>query len=344
MQPEHTDTITNETPAGAEPAFQESAKDCAVFTKRDQLSATPPVPAEHFPAVRGLSTRRFETLHRRLLPVQAALALLAGGCWALTGLLHFDWEIGHIVSGSVWFALTLVSLLVGTGLTVFLMIPAWRTRQYRQVSVGPGETFCSFFIAAMLGISALRQIYDQFTTPPASAAMINMGMLSRLAAAGMILCALYFLVQGLGRRGKLTTTLVMGACLGVMLVLFRDYFDFTLPLNSPLRNFSMLAYAALLLFLLAETRTHVDLWYAGMPFTVLAYNAVLLLCGCTGIGQAVLAFTDRGHFQLLEEAAFIALAVLAFIRLHGLSARIGDHVPPPPTEDEIKKMAKKARK
>ena len=58
----------------------------------------------------------------------------------------------------------------------------------------------------------------------------------------------------------------------------------------------------------------------------------------------MLAFTGHRQFQLLEEAAFIALAALAFIRLKGLPALIGDHMPPPPTEDEIKKMAKKAGK
>ena len=77
---------------------------------------------------------------------------------------------------------------------------------------------------------------------------------------------------------------------------------------------------------------------------VLSCCAVLLLCGCTGIGQAVLAFAGFASFSLLEEAAFISLAVLAFFRLKKLTALIGDHLPPPPTEDDVKKMEKKLKK
>ena len=341
MHSEHTETP--ETRAD-EAAFTESARDCAVFLKRNQISHTPPIPAETMTATRGLSTRRFEALLRRILPVQAALSVLAGVFWAMTGLKDFDWSIRHITGASLWYIVTLLSLLLGFGCTILLMVPARRTRQYRQSPTDTVETLCSFFAAAMFGIHALRQFYTLITTPPAASSLLNTMLLSRLACVGMLFCALYFLLLGLGRRGVLTTLFSMCACLGIMLVLFRDYFDFSQPLNGPLRNFAMLAYAALLLFLIAEARTHVDLWYAGMPFTVLSYCAVLLLCGCTGIGQAVLAFAGYTGFSMIEEAAFIALAVLAFFRLKKLTALIGDHLPPPPTEDDVKKMEKKLKK
>ncbi|MBR4959511.1 MAG: hypothetical protein IKY52_01285 [Clostridia bacterium] len=341
MHSQHTENTENKIP---DAAFTESARDCAVFLKRNQLSRTPAVPAEAMTVTCGLSTRRFTALLKRILPVQAVFAVLAGIFWAATGLMDFDWSIRHITGASLWYIVTLLSLLLGFGCTIFLMIPARRTRQYRHSPVDLPETLCCFFIAAMLGIHALRQFYTLLTTPPASASAISTMFLSRFAAVGMLLCALYFLLLGLGRRGHFVTLIAMGACLGNMLVLFRDYFDFSQPLNGPLRNFAMLSYAAMLLFLIAETRVHVDLWYADMPFTVLTYCAVLLLCGCTGIGQAVMAFAGYGSFNLIEEAAFIALAALAFFRLKKLPALIGDHLPPPPTEDEVRKMEKKLKK
>lgn len=347
MPSEHTENPENKIIAGetaAEPAFIDSPRDCAVFLKRDQLSMTPAVPAETLTAVRGKSTRDFTAFLKKILPVPAVLTLLAGISWGVTCLRGFDWGIGHIAGGSAWFAVTLVCLILGLGCILMLTVPARRTRQYRFPAAGLAETFCSLFAAAMFGLRAIRLLYDQFTTAPSAAAMINTAALGRLAAVGMFVCAAYFLCLGLGRRGAVMTVLSMGSCLGVMLVLFRDYFDFTLPLNSPLRNFAMLAWAALLLFFIAETRVHVDLWYTGTSYTVFAYGVVLLLCGTVGLGQALAALLGYGPFSLIGETAFLAAAALAFCRLKSLPSLLGDHLPPPPTEDDVKKAARKNRK
>lgn len=347
MPSEHTPTPETNIPSEetvGEPAFVNSPRDCAVFLKRDQLSTTPAVPAETMTAVRGKSTRDFTVFLKKILPVPAVLALLSGVCWGMTCLSAFDWGIGHIAGSSVWFAAALACLILGLGCTAMLMIPARRTRQYRFPTVGLAETFCSFFTAAMLGIRGFRLLYEQFTTAPESAAMVNTALLGKLAAVGMFVCAAYFLCLGLGRRGAVMTVLSMGSCLGVMLVLFRDYFDFTLPLNSPLRNFAMLAWAALLLFFIAETRVHVDLWYTGTAYTVFTYCFVILICGTVGLGQAIAAFAGCSSFNLIGETAFLAAAALAFFRLKSLPSLLGDHLPPPPTEEEVKKAEKKLKK
>lgn len=347
MSPEHTENNENleEIPeTAAAPAFTESNEDCAVFLKRDQLSDTPPVPAQSITPTRGKSTKQFSARLRLLLPAPAGLAILSGTFWALTCLTTFDWNIGHIGVGSVWFVLTLLCLAAGAVCGVLLAIPARRTRQFRLPAAGLPETFCGLFTAVLLGISGLRALYDQFTTPPAAASMINTGTLGKLAAVGILFCALYFLCAGLGKRGVLMTVLSMLSCVGVMLVLFRNYFDFTLPLNSPLRNAATLAWAALLLFFIAEARSHVDLWYTDVPFTVIAYHAVILLCGGFGLGQAIQAMLGSTQFNLISETAFLAAAVLALFRLKNLPSLLGDHIPPPPTEEEVKKAARKRRK
>ncbi|MBQ8642858.1 MAG: hypothetical protein IJ480_11655 [Clostridia bacterium] len=341
LSPENEPIPQTPVPEDAAPAFPESDEDCAVFLRRNQLSSTPPLPADQLTPPRGRSTRRFTKLFAKFLPVPPVLAALAGICWALTCRLDFDWNIGHPAAGSVWYGLTIALLLLGTVSAAAVMIPAFRTRQYRMPRTGPGETFSAFLAAALFGIRCLRQVYDLATTAPDSAAA---GLLDKLCVPAMLLCALYFLCAGLGKKGGIMTFLSMGSCLAVMLTLFRDYFDFTLPLNSPIRNLSMLVYAALLLFFLAETRMHVDLWYAGMPFSVLAYTSVILLAGGIGLGQAVTALLGNAQFNLIEETAFVAAAALAFFRLKQLPALIADHLPPPPTEDEVKKAEKKNRK
>lgn len=326
------------------PDFRESDEDCAVFLKRNQLSDTPPVPADTLVPTKGLSTRRFTALLQKYLVIPTALAILAGIFWTLTCLLDFDWNIGHVNTGSVWFLLTLLALAAGGVFAVLLAVPARRTRQYRLSAVTLSETFCSLFAAALLGISGLRSLYEQFTTPPAAVSVMNTAALGKLAAVGMLFCAACFLCMGLGKKGHLLSAMSMAACVGVMLILFRDYFDFTLPLNSPLRNITTLAWASILLFFVAEARSHVDLWYTDVAFTVCTNFAVILFCGGFGLGQTILALLGYTQFQLLTQTAFLITAVLAFFRLKNLSSLLGDHIPPPPTEEEVKKAAKKSRK
>lgn len=340
MDSENTQTCTQPT----EPDIIENENDCALFLKKGQLSETPPVPAEKLPMTRGASTRRFTGLFRKGLWAPVGLAVLAGIFWSLTCLTTFDWDIGHIASGSLWFTLAALCWGIGFAGTAALMIPAWRVRQYRFPDTGLGETFSGFLAAALFGVHALRQLMTAFTTAPSSAAMINTAALSKLAAGCLFLTALYFLCTGLGRRGVLLTVLSMGGCVSVMLVLFRDYFQFDLPLNSPVRNLSMLAYAALLLFFLAETRVNVDLWYTGVPFTVLANVSVILLTGAYGLAEVILSVTGNMQFSMVEGVAFLAAAALAFFRLQKLPSLLGDHLPPPPTEDEVKKAARKKQK
>ena len=327
-----------------ESVILESDNDCALFLKKGQLSETPPVPAQELPMTRGTSTRRFTGLFRKALWVPVGLGGLAGVFWALTCLQDFHWDIGHVASGSLWFTLAMLCWILGFAGTAALMIPARRVRQYRFPETGLGETFTGFLAAALFGVHALRQVMTAFTTAPSSAAAINTAALSKLAAGCLFLAALYFLCVGLGRRGILMTVLSMGGAVSVMLVLFRDYFQFDLPLNSPVRNLSMLAYAALLLFFLAETRVHVDLWYTGVPFTVLANVSVILLTGAYGLAEVILAIAGYTQFSMIEGAAFLGTAGLAFFRLKKLPLLIGDHLPPPPTEDEVKKAAKKKQK
>ena len=181
----------------------EKENDCARFLKKGQLSRTPPVPAEELPMIRGASTRRFAGLLKKGIWVPPALGVLAGGMWTLTCLQNFDWDIGHIASGSLWFTLAMLCWILGFAGTALLMIPARRVRQYRFPEAGLGETFSGFLAAALFGVHALRLVMTAFTTAPVSGAAINTAGLAKLAAGFLFLAALYFRCVGLGRRGIL---------------------------------------------------------------------------------------------------------------------------------------------
>ncbi len=336
-----------ETAAAETPAFLESDEDCAIFLTAKELhsgilSQTAPVPAEEIIPTRGASTKRYLALAKKLLPALPVCALSAGLCWALTLATGFDADIGHIQRGCVWFYLMLIPLLAGAALTGTLAYAARRTRQYRLPKTGVGETFTALFAATLLGFHALKEIYTLTTTPP-EANLLGPD-LTMPAAAALFLCVAYLLLVGLGRRSVLLAWMAMGSIVSCTLILFRDYFDFTLPLNSPVRYMTALTVMGLLLFFLSEARMHTDLWYSSAPFSVAAYGITLVLTGGAGLAQAVLALLGNPQFSLVREVAFAAIAALAFFRLRQLSSLLGDHMPPPPTEEEIRKWMKKTAK
>lgn len=325
--------------------------DCAKFVSAKELSDTPPVPAETLPRLWGRSSRLFTKYFKMLLPFFPILASLAGLAGALALLFDFDSEISHFAEGSPWFALLLGLWCSGIVVLLFAVFPfGRRVRQYRAAKADTGVTFCGFFVAALTCLLALRQLYTAFTTAPDTTAVVNILPLTKLAAVFLLVSAFYFLYVGLGKRDTLASTLAMVlslvACLAVIMVLFRDYFDFTLPLNSPLRHMATLAWSGLLLFLLTEARMQVDLWYTSVPFTVFSCLSAVLFTGGYGLAGVIVALAGDGQsmygqFDLIQSAMFLGAGALAFFRVRQLPELIGDHLPPPPTKDEVKKYAKK---
>ncbi len=346
MPTEKSENITENAAAPAETLFPEAEEDCAVFiTAKDIragiLSQTPPVPAEELTPTRGASTRRYVSLVQKTLPALPLCALLTGVLWALTVLLGFDHDIGHIQPGCAWFYLLLIPLLAGVALTGLLFLPARRVRQYRLPHTGVGETFTALFAAALFGFYCLREIYTLSTTPPPAASQSVLPNLGLPTAVVMIFCTLYLLLTGLGKRGLALSWCAMGSAAGCMLALFRDYFDFTLPLNSPLRHMNALILMALMLFFVTEARMHTDLWYTTVPYSTAVYAMTILITGGLGLGQAILAATGNIHFSLIREMAYVAMGGLAFCRLKSLTALVADHLPPPPSTEDIRKAARK---
>jgi len=350
---ENTENFEKTPLSPVEIPLRQTEEDRYIGHSGKTVSATPAVSAEIYPAEQGLSTRRFLSRFRILRGIPGILALAAAVLWPLVLLLDFDTDIGHIAKGSVLFVLLCVCLGLGCAAALALSFSAGRVRLYRYPKTGMSETFFGILTAALFGIRFVQDAYyllfpkeitDIADLPVAGSALLP--LLEKLAVWCSLFCVLYFLCIGLGKRGAVTALFGLGAALDMMLVLFRDYFDFTLPLNSPLRNMTLVLCVSVLLFLLAEVRMHVDLWYVEMPFALFADLLLILVGGGIGLGQCVLFFLDGAPMEisLLEQAAYVSMAGLALCRLHQYPSRIGDHVPPPPSKDDIKKEQKRRQK
>lgn len=179
------------------------------------------------------------------------LAVLTGLFLFLAVRNDFDSGIGHFVRGSALFygfagsCLAAFVLCVGFG--------AWAKKhmalpENHEVSIAQIFTAYSAALAAL--VIFVTDVY----------AMIRFGGDTIPGVAELITLPGFtvFFVLGVSptrRGGKAHAIAGFFACLSVNFMLFKSYFDFTLPLNSPIRNALTMMEAALLLFLLSETRS-----------------------------------------------------------------------------------------
>ena len=179
------------------------------------------------------------------------LAVLAGLFLFLAVRNDFDSGIGHFAEGSVLFygfagfCLASLALCIGFG--------AWAKKHLtlpgnREVSIP--QIFTAYSAALVALILFAADVWDMirfggYTIP---------GLAELVTLPGMTV--FFVLAVSPARRGGRAHAIAgMFACLSVNFMLFKSYFDFTLPLNSPIRNALTVMEAALLLFLLSETRS-----------------------------------------------------------------------------------------
>lgn len=189
--------------------------------------------------------------------IALALALVLGVCYALAMARDFDFRIGHFALDSIPFYIAAVIAGLGVLFTATAYFSAGMKIYDPIPEPSPRSAFASVLAAAM----CLLVLYDAVRTAAAAVPTTaktpspeNLGLWS--AIAGLFLAAsvlLGFFGENRGLKTLPVVCAVIGA-LSVNLAMFACYFNFTVPLNSPVRNLTTLMQAAILLFLFSEAR------------------------------------------------------------------------------------------
>jgi hypothetical protein len=182
--------------------------------------------------------------------VTLLLAVVIGVSLFLALRNDFDEDIGHFVAGSPFFTVFVISavlaVLIGVGAAVAAKIkwmdfPAPLAEGFaaRLPDCAAAASAVVFFIAELRDL--IRA--GAYTLPAIGELVFLPGI------------ALFFVFGVLPsfRGGRLHGAAGIAACLSVNCLLFRSYFDFTLPLNSPIRNILVVMEAAYLLAFLVVT-------------------------------------------------------------------------------------------
>ena len=196
-------------------------------------------------------SNRFLKFAKKFSPVFLTLAIFSALSVSVALVCNFDEEIGHFSRGSVWFyllcALTVISAISSA---VFAILSSKKISLYKE----PGEDLFSLFASVLCAlVSAAAFIFFLISLPGYSVSknllQILSGLLLVFLAAGVFIS-----VFPKYKSSPARAVLILLGCVAVNLDMFARYFDFTLPLNSPIRNLETIMQACALLFLLSEAR------------------------------------------------------------------------------------------
>ncbi len=267
-----------------------------------------------------------------------------------TGLVTaFDDAIGHFEYGAVTFYVTAAGIAVSAVVSALLGRLAQEKFSFAAYPESVPLSACaSYFTAVMAAVTAAAELYDIYVLRTHAAGKLE------IFAAVLLPALTVSAVLGAHEKTRHSAVRVIFALLAVLalnLNMFACYFDFTLPLNSPVRNIITIAQAGTMLVLLSEVRLALSPeTRATSPFFVFtsafASSAVL---GIT-FGLCVYGFVSPDAagmgISIYRFACCFGVALLALSRLLALNTAAGTYVAPPEpeTDNNDKEKNKSPRK
>ncbi len=237
------------------------------------------------------------------------LALLIAVFFAVS-MEDYDYAIGHVERGSIPFTVTCVCIALSVLLALLWSLWAKRSVSFRE---DPAENPVTCFGAVLSAVLSLLCLFSaaaslNVITKPATIS----AFLTPFLGVSMILS-----LMPKKRLSALRQFSAIVAALAVNVSLFADYFDFTLPLNGPVRNLNTLMKAFGLLYLLSEARFTfgVKSRRPTPALTVLSAALTATVSLGYGLGAAVslpAAATDQSLFTF---GLYAALGIHAIGRL-----------------------------
>ena len=286
-----------------------------------------------------------------------ALGVLTAVCYALAMARDFEFDIGHFTRTSLFFRIAEIASILGVALAAVLAVRFYARAAYTSLPAPSGLSVFGGFVGAVLSVAlCLRSVLHYADDLAAETAESLSSVKIALAAAvfGLFLAAGLILALSKDRRHRwyaLICTL-LGA-FSVNISMFAAYFDFSVPLNSPVRNFTTLCQASVLLFLLSEARIALcdeakpeELPPAFQLFTSVCCSvfgigiggggALWLACRSFLFGSDVIAKTPEPNLNILRLAVYFAVGVIAADRLLHTDLRLL-------SKEEIAENREKAR-
>lgn len=273
-----------------------------------------------------------------IYPILAAVIAIA---YFLALKSDFDTTIGHFERGSIWFYIFSGAIVIAVVISAILS-----KLSEKKVSVisypgnGPLPVFASIF-GALMAVMLLVS----------SAADLSKGVLDTFGkyAAYLVPFIALSLILSLSKKTAVGPIRSICAALGavsVNLSMFESYFDFSIPLNSPVRNLTTIANTAVLLFLFSEARLTFKMNERRVltPFYIfscMTTASIALGISCGAILSKIFApIVGDPNLSMYRLAMYAAIGLLAISRVFALPKIGGKYVEPPKNDKNAKKLNK----
>ena len=278
-----------------------------------------------------VSPADFASGFRKALPACPILLGLVGLIYFFALRSSFDYRIGHF-DPSLLFGLLCASLIAGV---LYAAVPAFLTKQAVSVTSVPADNVGSLFASVMGAVLAVILAVDSIRafTPETTAVQ----KLEAFTLPFLALSLIFVLKEHPVRRIAAIISVI-----SVNLTMFSCYFDPNIPINSPVRNLTVILQSSMLLVLLSEARLTfgTESWRITVPFYIFANGTASVLGGGIALGGLLsrLLTSDSAdpNLPVLRLGLYLALAVLAASRLYALPAVCGEYREPPKKEKKPK--------
>lgn len=271
-------------------------------------------------------------LLRIICPV---LALIIGVSYFAAMKLDFDEDIGHFASGSVPFIVSIVFTVIAAVLSAASYFSAKKYDIVEDEGLSFIYVFGAVFASALSVTVLFTGLSDMRLTAIGSYGTFSVSVLStqnKFELVSLILSpalAVSYILSLFDKTRKswVRTLFCILSSLCMIFYLFSSYFDFSLPLNSPVKNYLIVLYSSSLLFLLSEARLSFKAAENRASYAFTCFSSLLSSSAALGISLGMLAhrvfnpLINDPNPSVLQCAMFFAVSLTAFARLCSLHER-----------------------
>ncbi len=261
----------------------------------------------------------------RIICPLLALVICVSYCAAMK--LDFDENIGHFASHSVPFAVCVIFTVISALLAALSYFPS---KNYDIVSDDDyslvyvfGAVFASALSVSVLftGLNDMR-----LTSMGGVFSLSGLSTQAKLEFCSIILSptvAVSYILSLFSKTKKtrVRTLFCTLSALCIVFYLFSCYFDFSLPLNSPVRNYIIVLYSCSMLFVLSEARLSFAKDENRASYALSCFSSLLSSSVALGISAGMLAhrvfspLINDPNPSVTQCAMFFAISLTALARL-----------------------------
>lgn len=275
----------------------------------------------------------------RLFPTAALILTLITAVSLICALKYnFNYDIGYFDFTSPAFVVLAISAALG----VILTLAAVLTSKDYELSKRPTDNIATVFGGTFASVICLFNIFEKLSGFTGAGIPLKEldtpATLNLLTALLQISIPLYCLLA-LGKKTKVSRLrAALGSIGAVSFIshLFATYFDFTLPINSPMRYLNIIASSCCAIYLLGESRLTFPKDANRPPYRLSLVSSVL--CSSVSLGLSA-AFLIGSYFitgaesinpapPILFSSLYAALSISALGRLISLK-NCGKYAPKP---------------